>query len=137
MLSLWPMTTPGTPENVVPATSNGHFGPTSRQCSPICSQMPGMAGARCGSLASNGSPLSVWSPDTTQELLPMPSPVPSSCGISACIRATDRSCGATARRTAGASGGGRAAPDDGWAAGSKRPDTMAPRSRIGWCSSAG
>jgi hypothetical protein len=87
-------------------------------------------------LASSGAPLAVWLPETTHALLPMPSPVPSRRGTFAVTRARDRSCGAITDRT-GAASGGRAAPDVGRASGSKRPETIAPRSRIGACASTG
>ncbi len=72
MSALWPMTTPGRPENVNPETSNGQSGPTVRQCRPIWYQIPGMVTPRCGSLASRGFPVVVCSPETTQELEPSP-----------------------------------------------------------------
>src|SRR4051794_13773030 len=74
MRSLCPMTMPGKPEKLKPATSNGHFGPTVVQCRPIWYQTEGRAAPRCGSLASNGLPLGVCAPPTTHELEPMPSP---------------------------------------------------------------
>src|SRR6266508_6076530 len=67
MRSLWPITTPGTPENVNPARFSPH-----PQCSPIWNQIPGMVGARCGSLASNGLPVVVRDPAMTHEFEPMP-----------------------------------------------------------------
>src|SRR3954468_3630118 len=73
---VWPMTTPGTPANVKPATSNGHACDGVWQCRPIWYQMPGMLRARCGSLASSGLPVEVSRPDTTQELEPTPSAPP-------------------------------------------------------------
>src|SRR3954453_22602796 len=73
---VWPMTTPGTPANVKPATANGHACDGVWQCRPIWYQMPGMLGARCGSLASSGLPVEVSRPDTTQELEPTPSAPP-------------------------------------------------------------
>src|SRR5665811_1228717 len=78
--ALWPMITPGNPENVKPETANGQLVSTSMQYRPICDQIPGAEIARCGSLASRGSPLAVCSPETTQELEPTPSPSPSRCG---------------------------------------------------------
>src|SRR5947209_6256860 len=75
---VWPMTTPGTPAKVKPATSNGQAGDSVWQCRPIWYQMPGRLGARCGSLASNGLPVEVRLPDTTQELEPTPSAPPPS-----------------------------------------------------------
>src|SRR3954452_18660328 len=80
MALLWPMTTPGRPEKLKPETSNGHVLPTLLQCSPTCVQIPGMVAPRCGSLASSGLPVVVWSPETTQEFDPTPSPWPSSSG---------------------------------------------------------
>ena len=80
MSALWPMITPGTPENVKPATSSGQRWSTVVQCSPICIHTPGMLTPRCGSLASSGAPVVVWSPSTTQLLLPSPSPWPISGG---------------------------------------------------------
>lgn len=44
--SLWPMTTPGMPENENPATSNGQLVVTVVQCSPTWYQMPGSDVAR-------------------------------------------------------------------------------------------
>ena len=74
---LWPMTTPGIPENVKPLTSNGHAAPSRVQCRPIWYQMPGTETPRCGSLARIGLPVVEWSPSTTQPLEPMPSDEPS------------------------------------------------------------
>src|SRR5699024_11720683 len=62
------------------STTKGQSGPTSRQCRPCWYQMPGAEGARWGSLARIGLPEAVCSPETTQELDPMPSPAPSGCG---------------------------------------------------------
>ncbi len=81
--SLWPMTTPGSPAKVNPATSNGQAAESTRQCRPIWYQMPGMDGSRCGSLASSGLPVVVCAPDTTHEFEPMPSPSPSRAGTAA------------------------------------------------------
>ena len=50
---------------------------------PTWYQMPGIVGARCGSLARIGLPVDECVPSTTQELEPMPSPVPSSAGSAA------------------------------------------------------
>src|SRR5439155_18915186 len=69
--SLWPTTTPGTPANVVPATSNGQSLPTVRQCRPIWYHTDGTAGPRCGSSASSGLPVTEREPATTQEFEPM------------------------------------------------------------------
>ncbi len=78
---LWPMTTPGMPEKVYPATSYGQDALTLLQCRPIWYQSDGICGARCGSLASSGLPVVVYLPETTQELEPMPLPLgPSSAG---------------------------------------------------------
>src|SRR5688500_17187969 len=80
MRRLCPTTTPGIPENEKPDTSYGHDSVTRRQCRPTWYQMPGIDGARCGSLARMGSPVAERLPSTTQELEPMPSPVPSRSG---------------------------------------------------------
>ena len=45
-----------------------------RQCSPAWYHNEGIAGARCGSLARSGLPVTVFDPDTAQLLEPMPSP---------------------------------------------------------------
>src|SRR5262245_58497627 len=74
------MTTPGRPENVYPATSNGQPGVTRRQCRPIWYQTPGMDVVWCGSLASSGLPLTVSAPETTHAFDPTPAPWPSSAG---------------------------------------------------------
>src|SRR5665647_2724967 len=85
------MITPGNPENVKPETANGQLASTSVQYRPICDQMPGAEIDRCGSLASRGSPLAVYSPETTQELEPTPSPSPSRCGTaSSAVRVASR-----------------------------------------------
>src|SRR5690242_10836206 len=92
-----PMITPGTPENVKPATSNGQAADSVRQCRPIWYQMPGMPGARCGSLASSGLPVVVSEPATTQEFEPTPSPEPSRSGTAETARcAASRVCWAGA-----------------------------------------
>ena len=59
-------------------TSNGQSAVTVRQCRPTWCQMPGTETPRCGSLASSGFPVVVRLGPTTQELEPIPSPVPSS-----------------------------------------------------------
>ncbi len=64
---LWPITTPGMPENVKPSTLK----PQS-QCRPIWNQMPGIDVDRCGSLANSGFPVVVRLPLITQELEPIP-----------------------------------------------------------------
>ena len=75
MCWLWPMTTPGSPEKLNPATSNGHASVTVAQRSWTCVHTDGIAAPRCGSLASSGRPVVVWAPETTHELEPMPSPL--------------------------------------------------------------
>ena len=72
--ALCPMTTPGTPENPNPATSNAHASFTVRQRSPIWCHTLGRDAPRCGSLLRSGSPLSVRAPETTHEFDPTPSP---------------------------------------------------------------
>ncbi len=74
MRSLWPMITPGSPEKLKPATSNGHCASTTAQCRPTWYQTEGITTPRCGSLASSGFPVAVWAPETTQEFDPMSSP---------------------------------------------------------------
>ena len=74
------MMTPGIPANVYPETSNGQAAETVRQCRPVWYQIPGMEVPRWGSLASNGFPVVVFEPATTQELEPIPSPRPSRAG---------------------------------------------------------
>ena len=71
--------------------------------------MPGMVAPRCGSLASSGLPVVVWSPDTTHEFEPMPSPWPSSCGRPLATFWTEsrdfsRSCVSIPRRASAAIG---------------------------------
>lgn len=79
---MWPITTPGIPENVKPVTSYGQAALSVRQCRPIWYQSEGNCGARCGSLASSGLPVVVYWPEITQEFEPMPLPDgPSSAGI--------------------------------------------------------
>ena len=78
MSALWPMTTPGTPENPKPATSNAHASLTVRQRRPIWCHTLGSEAPRCGSLLSSGMPLAVSAPDTTHEFDPTPSPAPPS-----------------------------------------------------------
>src|SRR3954447_19197305 len=113
------MTTPGVPENVNPATSYGQDASTVRQCSPIWYQMLGMAGARCGSLASRGRPLSVNRPETTQLFDPMPSPVPIRVGTASRARWASSSArppagsAAAACSPAGITDGADAGPDAG------------------------
>ena len=132
MSALWPMITPGTPEKVKPATSIGHPVDTVRQCRPICIQMPGSEMPRCGSLASNGWPVEVWSPPTTHELLPMPSPRPTSAGTASRASCT-RSNAAVARAYDGGGRSGlRVPPVAAW---SKTPSTTAPEPTIGGWSS--
>jgi hypothetical protein len=130
MSVLWPMITPGTPEKVNPATSSGHAADTVRQCSPICTQIPGRLIPRWGSLASSGAPVAEWSASTTQELLPMPAPRPSRRGSRARPSATPARA---ARASPGypARAGGEAAPAEAfW---SNRPCTTAPVETIGAC----
>src|SRR5262245_28311766 len=91
------MMTPGTPEKVNPVTSNGQALPGSMQCSPAWYQTDGMDGDRCGSLASSGLPVEVLTPDTTQELDPMPVPLPSRLGSASMFAAACASAGCAAR----------------------------------------
>ena len=128
MSALWPMITPGTPENVKPATSSGHSLLTVVQCSPICIQIPGMLTPRCGSLASNGSPVSECSPSTTQLLLPTPSPRPTNDGSRSSVRCSPASWARWSAVNAGRSGL-RVPPSS--ASGSKTPSTTAPPPTIG------
>src|SRR5690606_32991348 len=96
--SLWPITTPGTPENVNPLTRWPQ-----EQCRPIWYQIPGMLTPRCGSLASNGAPVAVRSPCSTQELEPSPEPAsPSSAGTAATARLTAARVSRAGARSAGA-----------------------------------
>src|SRR5690625_7859001 len=66
-----PITIPGIPAKPKPATSNGQWASTVRQCSPCWYQIPGTDGARCGSLASSGIPVAVCSQETTQVFDPL------------------------------------------------------------------
>src|SRR5690606_25950493 len=128
--SLWPITTPGTPENVKPLTRYPQA-----QCSPIWYQMPGMLTPRCGSLASRGAPVAVWSPATTHELEPRPSPaVPSSGGTAAAASATADSVSVA---TVSDSTGGGGGPSPGPASGTNSPSTTRPPGTIGACRSNG
>jgi hypothetical protein len=123
ILPLWPMITPGTPEKVTPATSNGHAVLTVLQCRPIWYQMEGIRGPRCGSLASSGLPVADREPAMTQELEPIPLPFgPSSGGILS-SRSARSSSSSRARR--GSARGGAAC----W---SYSPLTTAPCFTIGW-----
>src|SRR5438045_6413802 len=99
MRSLCPMTTPGSVENVYPSTSNPHV-----QCRPICIQMPGADGDRCGSLARIGLPVVVRSPPMTHELdpIPLPPPTPSSLVRVASTAATSGAACLIAALAAGA-----------------------------------
>src|SRR3954462_3982464 len=74
MRSLCPITTPGSPEKLNPATLKGHSGVTVLQWSPTWYQTDGMAAPRCGSLARSGLPLAVSDPETTHEFDPMSFP---------------------------------------------------------------
>src|SRR3954462_7403319 len=97
-----------------PATSYGQLAETVVQCSPTCVHTPGIETFRCGSFASNGSPLAVMSPPTTQEFDPIPSPLPSSCGIEEiALAAESKTCCAPSLASAAASPSGSrvAAPD--------------------------
>src|SRR5688572_8184255 len=90
MSALWPITMPGMPEKLNPATLNSHV-----QCSPSWYQMLGIEAERWGSLASIGLPVAVCSPAITHELEPMPDePSPSSRGND--LMAADRSASAAA-----------------------------------------
>src|SRR5918997_49502 len=80
---LCPMITPGKPAKENPATSNGQSADTSSQCSPTWAHTPGAVRARWGSLARIGSPDAVCSPETTQELEPVPSPRATTTGTAA------------------------------------------------------
>ena len=81
MRSLCPMITPGIPEKLYPATSNGQSTVIDWQRNPTWYQTEGSAGPRCGSLASRGLPVSVRAPATTQELEPISPPAgPSNSG---------------------------------------------------------
>src|SRR6478736_780231 len=80
ILSLWPMTTPGRPENAKPETWKGQAALTVRHWRLTWLQMPGIDRERCGSLASSGLPVVVRAPETTHELEPMPSPRPRLAG---------------------------------------------------------
>src|SRR5262245_9745710 len=91
------MMTPGTPERVNPVTSKGQALPGFMQCSPAWYQTDGMDGDRCGSLASIGLPVEVRTPDTTQELDPMPVPLPSRLGSASMFAAARASAGCAAR----------------------------------------
>src|SRR3954452_7158033 len=75
-LSLWPMTTPGSPEKVKPDTWKGHAALRVRHWRLTWPQMPGIERARCGSLASSGLPVVVREPETPHGWEPMPSPRP-------------------------------------------------------------
>ena len=134
MSALWPMMTPGTPENVKPDVSSVQSAVRARQCRPICIQMPGWLMPRWGSLARIGLPVALCSPSTTHELLPIPRPLPTSSGI-ASSRSRTRSRAAT---TPGAYAGRRglrvALPE---AFCSKTPSTTPPPLTIGGCSSKG
>ncbi len=100
---LWPIITPGMPEKVKPATSNGQASLTFLQCRPIWYQIEGNCGARCGSLASSGLPVVVYSPETTQELEPMPLPLgPNSAGISSMVAESAESCVRASRKAVSA-----------------------------------
>src|SRR5918911_1267599 len=61
--ALWPMTMPGSPGVVTPATRT----PGALRC--IMYQIEGADAGRCGSLASSGLPDAVREPATTQLLL--------------------------------------------------------------------
>src|SRR6478735_1673305 len=133
-LSLCPMTTPGSPENVNPETWNGHAALSVRHWRLTCPQMPGIESARCGSLASSGLPVVVREPETTHEFEPMPSPRPRL----ACTASTEASAESTAalpsaeRSAVRAAGAGLAAwslcADDG---------CQSCAERIGWLRSTG
>ena len=135
MSALCPMTTPGRPENVNPATSRGQSSLTVRQCSPICIQGPGTDTPRCGSSASSGAPVVVWSPETAQALLPRASPWPTRTGIRPrAARSRDsaaRAAGPERARYAGRRG--LRVPGI-VASCSKTPSTTAPWPTIGACS---
>ncbi len=85
MRALWPMITPGTPENPKPATSKPQSEVMTRHFRPIWCHTLGSAAPRCGSFASRGSPVSVRSPETTHEFEPIPSPAPPSRALAASI----------------------------------------------------
>ena len=97
------MTTPGSPENVKPATSNGHSLPTVVQCRPIWYQMPGTDDAR-GAGRWPGSACRSWSgrrrPPRSCEPMPSP-PSPAPSRASAASRAASRPTCAQRRVAAG------------------------------------
>src|SRR5699024_7071636 len=63
--SLWPRIIPGTPAKMTPPT----FMSSASKC--ISYQIDGVANPRCGSSAKSGFPDAVFSPLTTQLLLPL------------------------------------------------------------------
>ncbi len=69
MRALWPMMTPGTPGSVAPDTERPGASRRARY------QTEGVRSPRCGSFARRGLPDFVRDPPTTQELLPISSPL--------------------------------------------------------------
>src|SRR4029453_13555002 len=80
-----------------------------------------MDGDRCGSLASIGLPVEVRTPDTTQELEPIPAPLPGRLGSPSMLAAARASAGCASRVVSRTALEG-SAPADGSAA----PDRSAP-----------
>src|SRR5215207_3432047 len=149
IFALCPITTPGSPENEYPLTSNGHSAVTSVQCSPTWYQVDGAAGPRCGSLASSGLPVFVRLPASTHEFDPIPWPFgPSSVGMAPSPSRTARSTVATSVPTGssaappaepvpGAAGDGAPTSSDVDAAASNTPLRTPPVPRIGACRCSG
>jgi len=132
--ALWPMITPGTPEKVKPEVSRVHASVISRQCRPICIQIPGWLIPRCGSLASSGMPVALCSPSTTHELLPIPRPEPTSSGRPFTTSCTRSSASTTPFGYAGRWGLRVPLPV---AFCSNTPSTTPPPDTIGGCSANG
>ncbi len=141
--ALWPMTTPGIPAKEKPVTSNGQSAVTVRQCRPTWCQMPGTETPRCGSLASSGFPVVVRLGPTTQELEPIPSPVPSRAVTLSTDCAAPSSAAACPVLGVGTAGAARATvtagPDvsAGGVAEAARPGCQSASDRIGSCRADG
>ena len=104
MSALWPMITPGTPEKVKPEVSRVQSALTSRQCRPICIQMPGWLMPEVRVVGQQRLPVALCSPSTTHELLPMPRPLPTRSGIAATVSCTRSSAATTPGGYAGRRG---------------------------------
>ena len=68
--AVWPITTPGVPGDVKPAQRSPSHAMSAAY------QVHGAASSRCGSFASNGAPVVVRSPESTQLFEPAPSAPP-------------------------------------------------------------